>query len=92
MEEDSHEFRIWRAGCVMTERAYRDLLELGQTPQQARAVLPNSLKTELMMTANVQEWKHFLELRNSKFAHPQMEEVAAMLDRAFKEKYPGIFT
>lgn len=87
----SKEYDIWAKTCQAAEDGYFQMLENGSTPQEARAVLPNSLKADLVMTANVEEWKHFLELRNSKFAHPQMEEVAAMLDRAFKEKYPGIF-
>lgn len=61
------------------EDAYFKLLDIGLLPQEARAVLPNSLKTELVMTANLQEWVTFLKLRTSKAAHPQMCEVARPL-------------
>ena len=61
------------------ELAYFSLLEWGCTPQEARAVLPNSLKTEVVMTANIREWRHFLRLRTAAGAHPQMREVALIL-------------
>ena len=58
---------------------YFDMLAEGCTPQEARSVLPNSLKTEVVMTANIREWRHFLKLRCSPAAHPQMREVALIL-------------
>jgi len=58
---------------------YFKLLDWGCSPEEARAVLPNSLKTEIVMTANIREWRHFLKLRTSPAAHPQMREVACML-------------
>ena len=61
------------------EIRYFDMLAEGCTPQEARSVLPNSLKTEVVMTANIREWRHFLKLRCSPAAHPQMREVALIL-------------
>lgn len=61
------------------EIRYFDMLAEGCTPQEARSVLPNSLKTEMVMTANIREWRHFLKLRCSPAAHPQMREVALIL-------------
>ena len=61
------------------EDAYFALLDEGCSPQEARSVLPNSLKTEVVMTANIREWRHFLKLRCSPAAHPQMREVALIL-------------
>ncbi|NMB41798.1 MAG: FAD-dependent thymidylate synthase, partial [Firmicutes bacterium] len=58
---------------------------------EARAVLPNSLKTELVMTANIREWRHFLKLRTSPAAHPQMREVANLLLKELKAKIPVVF-
>ena len=72
-------WELWRDACDMAERIYFDLLDYGCTPQEARAVLPNSLKTEVVMTANIREWRHFLKLRCSPAAHPQMREVALIL-------------
>ena len=70
---------IWKRACEATETAYFDLLAEGCSPQEARSVLPNSLKTEVVMTANIREWRHFLKLRCSPAAHPQMREVALIL-------------
>ena len=70
-------YRIWKRSCENAETAYFDLLDEGRTPQEARDVLPNSLKTELIMTAPMMEWCHFFNLRMSPAAHPQMQEVAS---------------
>ena len=70
-------YRIWKRSCENAETAYFDLLDVGCTPQEARDVLPNSLKTELIMTAPLMEWCHFFNLRMSPAAHPQMQEVAS---------------
>lgn len=67
------------------------MLSTGCTPQEARAVLPNSLKTEVVMTANLREWRHFFKLRCSSAAHPQMREVAIIALNKVKEKIPVIF-
>jgi thymidylate synthase (FAD) len=69
----------WEVGMYDTEKAYITLLSQGASPQIARSVLPNSLKTEIGMTANFREWRHFLRLRTSPKAHPQMREIAEMI-------------
>jgi len=66
-------------------------LELGCTPQEARSVLPNSLKTEVIMTADIREWRHFFKLRCSPAAHPQMREVAIMLLKKLQAQIPILF-
>jgi len=76
---------------LYTEECYFRLIDCGATLQEARSVLPNSLKTEIVMTANLREWRHFLKLRTSKAAHPQMREVACMILDEFSAKYPVIF-
>ena len=73
------------------EKMYIAMLELGATPQEARAVLPNSLKTEVVMTADIREWRHFLKLRCSPAAHPQMREVALKLLDMVHAKIPVLF-
>ena len=70
-------------GLALAEKAYLDLLNIGWTPQQARAVLPNSLKTELVMTGFVSDWKHFFGLRCDSAAHPQARELAIPLREEF---------
>ena len=73
------------------EKAYMDLLKMGARPEEARSVLPNSLKTEVVMTANFREWRHVLRLRTSKRAHPQIREIMVPLLKELKERVPVIF-
>ena len=84
-------YRIWKRFCENAETAYFDLLNEGCTPQEARSVLPNSTKTEVVMTANIREWRHFLRLRTSPAAHPDMRVVAHRLLDIFKARYPVFF-
>lgn len=84
-------YAYWKHGCEHAEAAYFDMLNWGCTPQEARSVLPNSLKTEIVMTMNLREWRHFLRLRTSPAAHPQMREVAKLIYDRFVEKYPVFF-
>lgn len=90
-EKGSREYFIWERNMERCEKAYFDLLDCGCTPQQARDVLPNSLKTEIVMTANIREWRHFLKLRCSQAAHPQMVEVACKVLTEFHLKIPVLF-
>lgn len=76
-KENSTRYLNWFVACESAETAYNAILEDGGTPQEARDVLPNSLKTELIMTAPLMEWCHFFNLRMSPAAHPQMREVAS---------------
>ena len=67
------------------------MIENGAKPEQARAILPNSLKTEIVVTMNLRQWRHFFKLRTAPPAHPQMRQKSkAMLDK-FKEILPVIF-
>ena len=90
-DDGSEEYKIWRDAMENAERAYMELIKLGAKPEEARSVLPNSLKTEIVITMNLREWRHFFKLRTSKRAHPQMREVATSLLQAFKERIPVIF-
>lgn len=89
--QDTEEYGLWRHSCQEAEDCYMDMLGLGCSPQEARAVLPNSLKTEVVMTANMREWRHFLKLRCSRAAHPQMRELAIELLRKLKDTVPVLF-
>jgi len=90
LKEGTIDYLIWEKAMQEAELAYFNLLSLGKTPQEARAVLPNSLKTEIVMTANFREWRHFLTLRLSKQAHIQMQEIAKMILIKL-QKIPKIF-
>lgn len=87
-ENDLKKYNVWMSAMGNAEKSYFEMLELGATPQEARSVLPNSLKTEIVMTMNVRSWRNFFKLRCSKDAHPQMREVAEMIFREFNAKYP----
>ncbi|NVO13839.1 MAG: FAD-dependent thymidylate synthase [Rhodoplanes sp.] len=87
----SVQFVHWGAACQSAENTYHALLRAGATPQEARSVLPNSLKTELVMTANPREWLHVFKLRCAPTAHPQMREVMIPLRAYFAETWPAIF-
>lgn len=91
LDPDTCAYRAWESACKAAETAYFELLDWGCSPQEARAVLPNSLKTEVVMTANLREWQHFFRLRCSPAAHPQMREVAAPALEALRAKIPVIF-
>ena len=82
---------IWEDTMQGIENNYIALLENGATPEQARSILPNSLKTEIVMTMNLREWRHFFKLRCAKAAHPQTREVANMILEVFKSKIPVVF-
>jgi len=90
-EEDSPEFQAWRTAMEAAEQSYIKLLEMGASPQEARSVLPNSLKTEIVATMDLREWRHFFKLRLSSAAHPQMREIAGMLLAGFRQKIPVVF-
>jgi thymidylate synthase (FAD) len=78
--------------CTNAERCYRDLLDAGRwSPQQAREVLPNALKTEIVMKGNIREWRHIFTLRCAKTAHPQMFALMRPLLAGVQERMPVIF-
>ena len=84
-------YEIWYKQCESAERAYFDLLDWGCTPEEARDVLPTALKTEIAMTMNIREWRHFLKLRTSAAAHVSMREVATQILAACQSKIPVLF-
>lgn len=90
-KRDTYQYNSWKTAAEMAEKSYMIMIQNCATPQEARSVLPNSLKTELVMTMNLREWRHFLKLRTAKNAHPQMREVAGMILKEFKDKMPVIF-
>lgn len=92
--KDGIKYNEWLSACEMAESYYLSLLEMGATPQEVRAVLPNSLKTEVVMTANLREWRHFFSLRacgSTGKPHPQMLEVAVPLLKEVKSLIPVVF-
>lgn len=90
-DRHSPHYREWKTSCYESERTYMALLQMGSTPEKARTVLPNSLKTEVIVSANVREWRHILNLRTAKPAHPQIREVMIPLLNTLKQQVPVIF-
>lgn len=88
---ESPEFITWENAMLDAENYYFSIIGMGMKPQEARSILPNSLKTEVVMTANIREWRHFFKLRCDKAAHPQMRELAIPLCRELQEKIPIVF-
>mgnify|MGYP003295324392 CR=1 FL=1 len=91
LEVGTDGWKEWKASCEYSEYRYFRMLDWGCTPQEARSVLPHSLKTEVVMTANLREWRTFFKLRTAKAAHPQMREVAIPLLEVFKTLIPVVF-
>lgn len=90
-KEGSVLYEMWVNCMKETEKCYNAMIENGALPQEARSILPNSLKTEIIVTMNLREWRHFFKLRTSERAHPQMREVALKILREFNERIPVIF-
>jgi thymidylate synthase (FAD) len=88
---NSVEWHLWVYACRTAEDVYFKLLKRGAKPQDARAVLPNSLKTEIVVTANWREWRHILRLRTSPKAHPEMRRLMQPLLEDLRWKLPPLF-
>lgn len=89
--EDDENFKLWRSTMELIEKNYLALRAGGARPEEARSILPNSLKTEIFVTMNLRELRHFIKLRTAKAAHPQMREVALKIYQILAEKLPAVF-
>lgn len=89
--ENSTAYILWAKQMQSIEVCYLNLINMGATPEQARSILPNSLKTEIVVTMNLREWRHFFQLRTSERAHPQMREIAVPLLEHMCKLLPPIF-
>lgn len=90
-DEDDQGFKLWKNIMHQCEKTYLEMIKIGVTPQEARSILPNSLKTEIVVTMNLREWRHFFKLRTSERAHPQMREIALPLLEKLKKLIPVVF-
>lgn len=88
---DTARYQAWLMAMRDAEERYKLLIDRGAKPEEARSVLPNSLKTEIVMTMNFREWRHFFKMRLSKRAHPQMREVAALIYTELRRAVPVVF-
>lgn len=81
----------WESAMKFAEDRYKEMIELGEPPEIARSVLPNSLKTEIVMTFNLRQWRHFFFIRGQKGVHPQMREIAVMLLHEIQDRIRPVF-
>ncbi len=91
-DEDKNYFAEWKKSMEFAEKQYNTLIKMGAKPQEARTVLPNSIKTEIVVTMNLREWRHFFRLRTDFAAHPQIREIALGILKEFKELLPSVFS
>ena len=89
--EGDENFRLWLASMESVERNYLVMRANGAKPEEARSILPNSLKTEIFVTMNLRELRHFLKLRTATAAHPQMRQIALKMLDILVEKLPAVF-
>lgn len=89
--DDSEEYAVWKQAMEDIEKTYVKLISLGAKPEEARSILPNSLKTEIVCTMNLREWRHFFRLRTAERAHPQIREISVALLDELKKRIPVIF-
>ena len=90
-EQGSKPYEAWKLLCETAETSYFDLLDMGCTPQEARTVLPNSLKTEIVMSANMREWRHFFSLRCEESSHTQMRQIAKIALSIMHNEIAAVF-
>ena len=89
--DNKNKYLTWLDAMTQAEKYYFELIAAGYTPQEARSVLPNSTKTELIVTMNLREWRHFFKLRTALTAHPQMRELTIPLLFEIKSLIPVVF-
>ena len=89
--EKDYNYLLWKDAMIECDAAYCAMIGQGATPQEARSVLPNSLKTEIVCTMNLRAWRNFFELRCVAAAHPQMRQIALMLLSKMSKKLPIVF-
>ena len=84
-------FNEWYSSCIEIEQRYINMANAGATPDQMRMILPHSTAAEVTMTANIREWRHILDLRTKKMAHPAIRQLLIPLLLKFKEDMPELF-
>ena len=89
--DDDENFQRWLSTMELVEKNYLAMRAAGAKPEEARSILPNSLKTEIFVTMNLRELRHFLKLRTAKAAHPQMRQIALKMYEILVAKLPAIF-
>ena len=89
--EGSVEYFFWESVMMKAEGAYQSLIRFGAKPEEARDVLTNSLKTEVVVTYNIRQWRHFLKQRMAPGCHPKMRKLARLCLNDLKHSFPVFF-
>ena len=89
--DDTPEYKLWEKAMLETEKIYLELLKTS-SPQAARTVLPNSCKTEIIVFANLLQWRHIFRLRTPPAAEPSMREIMIPLQLEFVKMFPTVFS
>lgn len=90
-EDGKAKMELWKKSMQNIEDEYNKLIALGAKPEEARSILPNSLKTEIVVTMNLRSWRNFFKLRTAPAAHPQIIQIASALLDDLKTQLPVIF-
>lgn len=90
-EDGKAKMDLWKKSMENIENEYNELIRIGAKPEEARSILPNSLKTEIVVTMNLRSWRHFFKLRTAQAAHPQIRQIACELLDELKIKLPVLF-
>lgn len=91
MEKNPHAYAEWFKAASCAEQAYLNMLHYGATPEQARDILPNCLATEIVITANMREWRHIMSLRTAEDAHPKLRQLMKGILQDFQKTIPVLF-
>ena len=91
LSAEQRSISAWLKSLIVAENTYKELIALGWKPQEARSVLPNCAKTEIVVTMNFRAWLHFLELRTSKAAHPDIRIIAELIGKELYKIAPVVF-
>lgn len=90
--DEAEKHAVWEEAMRQAEHYYNRLIEIGAKPEDARTVLPQSTKTEIVTTCNIREWRNILKLRTSAAAHPQMRQIMTALLQRFQSEMPALFS
>lgn len=88
--KNEEQYKIWKENVELAAKGYFDLLKMATT-EEARELLPNSTETEIAVTYNINAWRHFLNLRASQKAHPEIRRMAMILLIEFARRIPVLF-
>ena len=91
LKEGTPAYETWQKAMQDAEKAYLDMLDQGEKPETARAVLPTCLKAEIVVSANLREWRHIFKMRTSAAAHPDIRTPMRALCQEFQRRIPVLF-